>query len=333
MKTMYKLLLVFVCIALLAFSGCAKTGEEPTPSPTSPVEETQEPVLTETKRISVSPAAGNGRQLILECPADWESDGHNYIDYQGRKLVEISYCSKPDEKEHLQKMNDVQVKQLGNWEFFTYSEEYGILEGPELVPGVEEKKVYLYTIWIYYFFDGEDGYRIALFENQEREQVVSIEDFENILANLEIEQPSESTGNAVGYEKMELGGFSLWLPEGTVYRENTIYDDDSDLPRTIAKVGGFEAIEDKEAPFAVYDEKYSDAKYTGDHEFCGYPAKSYHRQWEENTGGMTGYVNVVEYCIATEDGMLVVTFYPARGIGGIGNQCEEFEKILRSIQF
>ena len=201
MKTTNKLLLVFACLALLAFSGCTKAGEEPTPSPTPPVEETQSPETAETKRISVFPAAGNGRQLIFECPTDWESDGYNDIDYQGRKLVETSYCSTQDEKAHLQKKNDVQVKQLGNREFFTYSEEYGILVGPELVPGAVEKKVYLYTIWIYYFFDGEDGYRIALFENQEWEQVISVEDFENILANLEIEQPPESTENAAGYKK------------------------------------------------------------------------------------------------------------------------------------
>lgn len=186
MKAMHKLCLVFACLALLAFSGCTKAGEEPTPPPTPPVEETQAPVLTETKRISVSPAAGNGRQLIFECPADWESDGYNDIDYQGRKLIETSYCSTQDNKARLQKMEDVQVKQLGNRDFFTYSEEYGILEGPELVPGVVEKKVYLYTIWIYYFFDGEDGYRIALFENQEREQVISVEEFETILSKIEI---------------------------------------------------------------------------------------------------------------------------------------------------
>lgn len=186
MKTMHKLCLVFACLALLAFSGCTKAGEEPTPPPTPPVEETQAPVLTETKRISVSPAAGNGRQLIFECPADWESDGYNDIDYQGRKLIETSYCSTQDEKAHLQKMNDVQVKQLGNREFFTYSEEYGILESPELILGAEETKVYLYTIWNYYFFDGEDGYRIALFENQEREQVISVEEFETILSKIEI---------------------------------------------------------------------------------------------------------------------------------------------------
>ena len=186
MKITHKLLLVFACLALLTFCGYTKAGEEPTPPPTPPVEETQAPVLTETKRISVSPAAGNEHLLIFECPVDWESNGYNYIDYQGRKLVEISYCSTQDNKARLQKMEDVQVKQLGNRDFFTYSEEYGILEGPELVPGVVEKKVYLYTIWIYYFFDGEDGYRIALFENQEREQVISVEEFETILSKIEI---------------------------------------------------------------------------------------------------------------------------------------------------
>ena len=186
MKTMHKLCLVFACLALLAFSGCAKTGEEPTPSPTPPVEETQSPETAETKRISVSPAAGNEHLLIFECPVDWESNGYNYIDYQGRKLVEISYCSTQDNKARLQKMEDVQVKQLGNRDFFTYSEEYGILESPELILGAEETKVYLYTIWNYYFFDGEDGYRIALFENQEREQVISVEEFETILSKIEI---------------------------------------------------------------------------------------------------------------------------------------------------
>lgn len=318
-------------LLLLTLCACTKPSEEPTPSPAPPAEETQNP--KSTKRIAVSPATGDGRQLIFECPADWESDGYNDIDYQGRKLIEIYYTPAEEQRAYMQKWDDIQIKQLGEREFYTSSAEYGILESPEMTPGVEETKVCLYTIWSYYFFDGEDSYGIALFENQEREQIISVTDFEEILAGLEIEKPLETTENAVGYEKMALGGFSLWLPEGTVYRENTIYEDDSDLARRIATVEGFKAIEDKAAPFAVYDEKYSDAHRVEEHEFGGYAAKSYHRQIEVTDTAIPGFINLTEYCIDVGDEMLVVTFYKMR-VGGYSPlaQDDDFVRVLNSIE-
>ena len=331
MKTIHKLCLVFACFALLTFSGCTKAGEEPTPPPTPPVEETQEPILTETKRIAVIVHPnGQEQQLILECPAGWETENDG-ITCEGQLLVSFNADTIDVIRNAFQReQHDIQVKQLGGREFQTYTEEY---LAKEVEPGENEARHVLYQSWTYYFAEGKTGYLIRLEQSKEREQVISIEDFENILAGLEIEQPPETTENAAGYKKMELGGFSLWLPEGTVYRENTIYDDDSDLPRTIAKVEGFEAIEDKEAPFAVYDEKYSDAKYTGDHEFGGYPAKSYHRQIEVTDVAIPGFINLTEYCIDVGDEMLVITFYKMR-VGGYSPiaQDEDFVRVLSSIE-
>lgn len=199
-----------------------------------------------------------------------------------------------------------------------------------MTPGVEETKVCLYTIWSYYFFDGEDSYGIALFENQEREQVISIEDFEEILAGLEIEKPLGTTENAIGYEKMELGGFSLWLPEGTTCEDGNLRNERAGT-EFLATVPTVESITDKAAPFAAYDETYSDAYRVEEHEFGGYAAKSYHRSWEEPDDALPMKMHEVIYCIDTGDEMIRLTLTPLIGLG-ISTQCEMFEKILNSIE-
>lgn len=315
-------------LLLLTLCACTKPSEEPAPSPAPPAEETQNP--KSTKRIAVSPATGDGRQLIFECPADWESDGYNDIDYQGRKLIEIYYTPAEEQRAYMQKWDDIQIKQLGEREFYISSAEYGILESPEMTPGVEETKVCLYTIWSYYFFDGEDSYGIALFENQEREQIISIEDFEEILAGLEIEKPLGTTENAVGYEKMELGGFSLWLPEGTTCEDGSLRNERAGT-EFLATVHSVESITDKAAPFAAYDETYSDSYRVEEHEFGGYAAKSYHRSWEEPDDALPMKMHEVIYCIDTGDEMIRLTLTPLIGLG-ISTQCEMFEKILNSIE-
>lgn len=457
-------------LLLLTLYACGKPGEEPTPSPVPPAEETQSP--KSTKRIAVSPATGDGRQLIFECPADWESDGHDDIDYQGRKLIEVYYTPAEEQRGYMQKWDDIQIKQLGKREFYISSAEYGILEDPEMTPGVEEKKVCLYTIWSYYFFDGEDSYGIALFENQEREQVISIPDFEEILANLEVKKPLENietkklavtvnpngeeqrlilvcpadweaeygcitcegrllvgfyageaeyvksiwqpdktkdhdiwghqigereflisgeeyavsgesnanlspyqslsyyfaedgigylirleqgkeqvisipdfedilagleiekplgtTENAVGYEKMTLGKISLWLPEGTTCEDGSLRNERAGT-EFLATVPTVESITDKAAPFAVYDETFSDSYRVEEHEFGGYAAKSYHRSWEEPDDALPMKMHEVIYCIDTGDEMIRLTLTPLIGLG-VGTQCEMFEKILNSIE-
>ena len=311
-------------LLLLTLYACGKPGEEPTPSPAPP---TEEPT---TQTLTVTPSGSKGQRLVFRCPVDWEYYGYSGIDYQGQKLVETNYSPAEEKRTYLQKMEDIRIKQLGEREFYTYSEEYGILEGPEMTPGVEEKKVYLYTIWNYYFFDGEDCYRIALFENQEREQVVSIPDFEDILAGLEIEKPLGTTENAVGYEKMELGGFSLWLPEGTTCEDGSLRNERAGT-EFLATVPSVESITDKAAPFAVYDETFSDSYRVEEHEFGGYAAKSYHRSWEEPDDALPMKMHEVIYCIDTGDEMIRLTLTPLIGLG-VGTQCEMFEKILNSIE-
>ena len=453
-------------LLLLTLYACGKPSEEPTPSPAPP---TEEPT---TQTLTVTPSGSKGQRLVFRCPVDWEYYGYSGIDYQGQKLVETNYSPAEEKRTYLQKMEDIRIKQLGEREFYTYSEEYGILEGPEMTPGVEEKKVYLYTIWNYYFFDGEDCYRIALFENQEREQVISIPDFEDILANLEVKKPLENietkklavtvnpdgekqrlilecpadweaeygcitcegrllvdfyageaeyvksiwqpdktkdhdiwghqigereflisgeeyavsgesnanlspyqslsyyfaedgigylirleqgkeqvisipdfedilagleiekplgtTENAVGYEKMELGGFSLWLPEGTTCEDGSLRNERAGT-EFLATVHSVESITDKAAPFAAYDETYSDSYRVEEHEFGGYAAKSYHRSWEEPDDALPMKMHEVIYCIDTGDEMIRLTLTPLIGLG-VGTQCEMFEKILNSIE-
>lgn len=310
-------------LLLLTLCACGKTSEEPTPSPAPPTEETKKLAVTVTPD-------GEEQQLILECPADWESE-YGCISCEGRLLVDF-YADTAESIQHnyLQKHDDIQTKQLGELEFQTYTEEY---MGKEAVPGESEARRVPYESLSYYFAEDGIGYLIRLEQCKERKQVVSITDFEEILAGLEIEKPQGTTENAVGYEKMELGGFSLWLPDGTVYRENTIYEDDSDLARRIATVEGFEAIEDKDAPFAAYDEKYSDAHWVEEHEFGGYAAKSYHRQIEVTDTAIPGFINLTEYCIDVGDEMLVVTFYKMR-VGGYSPlaQDDDFVRVLNSIE-
>ena len=92
-----------------------------------------------------------------------------------------------------------------------------------------------------------------------------------------------------------------------------------------------ESITDKAAPFAVYDEAFSDAYCVGEHEFGGYAAKSYHRSWEEPDDALPMMMHEVIYCIDTGDEMIRLTLTPLIGLG-ISTQCEMFEKILNSIE-
>lgn len=180
----------------------------------------------------------------------------------------------------------------------------------------------------YYFAEDGIGYLIRL--EQGKEQVISIPDFEDILAGLEIEKPPETTENAVGYEKMTLGKISLWLPEGTTCEDGSLRNERAGT-EFLATVHSVESITDKAAPFAVYDEAFSDAYYVGEHEFGGYAAKSYHRSWEEPDDALPMKMHEVIYCIDTGDEMIRLTLTPLIGLG-VGTQCEMFEKILNSIE-
>ena len=142
----------------------------------------------------------------------------------------------------------------------------------------------------------------------------------------------ESTRDMPGYTKKDLELFSLWLPESFAIHSNVIYEDDTELARKIAEITSVDAISDMEEPFVIYDQAYSDAETISVHKFGNYDGKSYYLQKEVSEGGMTGFQNTIIYCIAMENNVVVITFYPQRGIGGIYNQSEEFERILNSIE-
>lgn len=141
----------------------------------------------------------------------------------------------------------------------------------------------------------------------------------------------EPVNAAAGGSEKNFGTFSLELPEGWVVKSNVIYADDSESARIIAEVVSVDPIPDTESPFLVYDQTYSDALTVSECRFGDHPAKRYHLQKEVSEGGLTGYQNSIVYCIEAGSDMIVITFYPMRGVG-ISGQREEFEKILESIQ-
>ena len=129
---------------------------------------------------------------------------------------------------------------------------------------------------------------------------------------------------------MTLGKISLWLPEGTTCEDGSLRNERAGT-EFLATVHSVESITDKAAPFAVYDEAFSDSYRVEEHEFGGYAAKSYHRSWEEPDDALPMKMHEVIYCIDTGDEMIRLTLTPLIGLG-VGTQCEMFEKILNSIE-
>ena len=145
-----------------------------------------------------------------------------------------------------------------------------------------------------------------------------------------VETPTSSSSSEDGYSKKKFGTFSLWLPDNYVIKENVICEDGTELARKIAEITSIDAISNTASPFEIYDQTYSNAEAVSEFSFGGYPAKSYHLQTEVSDGGITGFQNEIIYCIETDKNIIVITFYPAMGVG-IYDQRKEFEKILNSI--
>lgn len=117
------------------------------------------------------------RSIVISCPTNWEEyDGG--IDFDGKKLVEL-VCYSPEKMENkLERLETAEQKEIGGKNFWILSEEHSILEKPKQVP---------YIIWRYYYFDGELYYGISFFQNQEN-TVITPEDFEGVLATMEIKK-------------------------------------------------------------------------------------------------------------------------------------------------
>lgn len=126
-----------------------------------------------------------------------------------------------------------------------------------------------------------------------------------------------------------LGPFLFQFPEGYVVEGNMVYDG-GEQGRQVAELMSAEAA-DPEDPFLECDERYAAGGTVAMPQFGGHPARSYALQWEVSQGGVTGFQNVIVYCIEVEGRMAEIAFYPARGTG-IAEQREAFEEILDTIQ-
>ena len=131
--------------------------------------------------------------------------------------------------------------------------------------------------------------------------------------------------------EIDLGGFFLSLPEDWVAEGDTIYEGNVLDGRRILEISAVDPIAGEGDLFASYDQVYAGAERVDEGTFGGFPAKAYFLQEEVTAGGMTGFENQIVYCISLDDRMVVLTFYPARGIG-IATQREELEQVLDSIR-
>ena len=127
-------------------------------------------------------------------------------------------------------------------------------------------------------------------------------------------------------------GMEPWLTEKAYSEGNQILVDEQGMPRTIAELISLDAVEDSSQPFAPYDTAYADAETIEEHTFGSYSGKSYSIQKYVEEGGVSGYENTIIYCVQLEQQMAVISFHPARGLGGISTQADGFEEILASIE-
>lgn len=127
-------------------------------------------------------------------------------------------------------------------------------------------------------------------------------------------------------------GIEPWLTEKAYSEGNQILVDEQGMPRTIAELISLDAVEDLSQPFAPYDTAYADAETIEEHTFGSYSGKSYSIQKHVEEGGVSGYENTIIYCVQLGQQMAVISFHPARGLGGISTQADGFEEILASIK-
>ncbi len=142
-----------------------------------------------------------------------------------------------------------------------------------------------------------------------------------------------------GYSRAEFGEFSVLIsdesfagcaPMETVTMENGQFvGDDGENKRIIAELLAVEAVADPGAPFAPYDEKYSEAVSTEELSLGGFAAKKYHIQTQSD-GPVPVKINEFFYCISYNDQMITFAYYPVMGMGGM--HTEEIEAILNTIK-
>ena len=151
---------------------------------------------------------------------------------------------------------------------------------------------------------------------------------------------SESAAPPEGTFAAKWGGFSVYLPEESVladYGEKIAVKDDAlccgknEGAAEFAKIVSVDAAENTAEPFARYDEQFANAERAESSDFGNKEYRAYDFQTEVQTEAFgTVYENKTVYCLLMDDEIVVIEFYPLRGIG-ISTQKAEFEKILYSI--
>ena len=158
--------------------------------------------------------------------------------------------------------------------------------------------------------------------------------------DIDVGDPSFATEEIPdGYYRVEFDGFSVLVsgdsfagcaPMETVTMENGQFvGNDGENKRIIAELLAVEAVDDPDAPFAPYDEKYSDSVNTVDLSLGGFAAKKYHIQTQSD-GPVPVKINEYFYCIYCNDRMIIFAYYPVMGMGGM--HTEEIEAILNTIK-
>ena len=135
--------------------------------------------------------------------------------------------------------------------------------------------------------------------------------------------------------QVTLGGFSLWVPEEVEvdFQAGALYAGEGEDARLMGELSAVEPVEDPQAPFAPYDQRYAEHLTQEEElELGGRPAKRYWLQEEDPSGVTSMWVNTIVYCIQLEDQVVIFQFYPAMGSGGTAPQMETCEAALATLQ-
>ena len=167
-------------------------------------------------------------------------------------------------------------------------------------------------------------------------------DEETILRQEKIIASAKRPTPPAGTFAAEWSGFSVYLPEESAladYGEKIAVKGDAlctgsgDSAAEFAKIISADPVENAAAPFERCDEQYgSEAQAISDSEpDAGRKYRAYDFQTAVQTEAFGEvYENKTVYCLLAGDKVVVIEFYPLRGIG-TGTQKAEFEKILCSL--
>ena len=117
--------------------------------------------------------AAEQKTVTFVCPKEWTAWNTTVVQKDDLKVIELMHRPADMVRETLESFPETEEKVIGNRTFTVTCEEYDILEKPEW---------HNYHIWGYYYFEGDECYSIRFFQNQDS-PTMSVEDFENMLAN------------------------------------------------------------------------------------------------------------------------------------------------------